>query len=132
MTRRTITTLGAAFALTLALAACSGSGSSAAPSAAGSPGGGAAACTASNDTPAVPVSIKGFAFAPAQISASVGQVIGFSNGDTAGHTATLDDGSCSTGTIAGGAEAGLVFTKPGTYPFHCAIHSSMKGTITVS
>jgi plastocyanin len=78
------------------------------------------------------VTIKNFAFGPAAIQAKVGEVIAFTNGDSAPHTASLDDGSCTTGTIAPGTSDGLVFTAAGTYPFHCKIHTTMKGTITVS
>ena len=59
-------------------------------------------------------------------------MIGFTNKDSVGHTATVDDGSCSTDTISNGTTAALTFTAAGTYPFHCKIHPSMKGTITVS
>ena len=124
MTRRTMSAIGAAFALTLTLAACSSSGSSSAPAsapAASEAAPAAAACTPSTDAGTVEVAIKDFAFSPAQVTAKVGDVVAFSNGDTTAHTATLDDGTCTTGNIAAG-----------TYPFHCAIHSSMKGTITVS
>jgi plastocyanin len=138
---------GLAVGAVLLLAACSSSGGTAAPSAApsaagpsaeastaasGSPAaGGGAACSQSAEAGQVAVTIKNFAF-PADIQAKVGQVITFTNGDSAPHTATLDDGSCSTGTISPSSSDGLVFTAPGTYPFHCKIHSSMKGTITVS
>jgi plastocyanin len=139
MTRRTIPALLAAAALTLALAACSSAGSSAAPAsapaaseAAPSAAAGGAACTTSSVAGTVEVAIKDFAFGPAEITAKVGDVVAFSNGDTTAHTATLDDGSCDTGHIAPGSAAGLTFSAAGTYPFHCAIHPTMKGTITVS
>lgn len=135
MTRRTMSAIAAAFALTLTLAACSGSGSSSAPAsapAASEAAPAAAACTPSTDAGTVEVAIKDFAFSPAQITAKVGDVVAFSNGDTTAHTATLDDGACTTGNIGAGTTGALVFTAAGTYPFHCAIHSSMKGTITVS
>ena len=136
MTRRTLSAIGAAFALTLALAACSSSGSSSAaasaPAASQAAPSAAAGCALSTDAGTVEVAIKDFAFAPAQITAKVGDVVAFSNGDTTAHTATLDDGSCTTGNIVPGTTGALVFTAAGTYPFHCAIHSSMKGTITVS
>ncbi len=32
----------------------------------------------------------------------------------------------------GGAKYSHMFAKPGTYPYHCKIHPSMKGTITVT
>ena len=134
---------GLAVGAVLLLAACSSSGATTAPSAAApsaaasaavsSPAaGGGAACTQTATAGTVAVSIKDFAFNPADIQAKVGDTITFTNDDTAPHTATLDDGSCSTGTISPGSADGLTFTAAGTYAFHCRIHSSMKGTITVS
>lgn len=138
MSRRMLSVLGLSAVLSLALAACGSSAASVAPSAAASTpasapaASAAAACAESAAAGTVKVSIENFAFNPSAITAKVGDVITFTNGDSAGHTATLDDGSCFTPTIAGGNSDGLTFTKAGTYPFHCAIHSTMKGTITVS
>jgi plastocyanin len=89
------------------------------------------ACMQSSDPGRVQVVIKDFAFGPADISANVGEVIAFSNRDSESHTATLDDGSCSTGMIGTGASDGLIFTVAGTYTFYCKLHNAMKGTITV-
>jgi plastocyanin len=126
----------------LLLGACSSGGASTAPSAAASAAasveasapaaGGGAPCAESATAGEVSVSIKGFAFNPADITAKVGQTITFTNDDSAPHTATLDDGSCTTPQIAGGASDGLTFTAAGTFPFHCNVHPNMKGTITVS
>jgi len=80
----------------------------------------------------VPVTIQNFAFGPAAITAKVGDVVGFTNKDSVNHTATLDDGSCTTDSLSNGATGALTFTAAGTYPFHCKIHPTMKGTITVS
>lgn len=99
--------------------------SSEAPSAAGD------ACAPSTADPTVPVTIAGFAF-PATITAKVGDVVGFTNDDGAPHTATLDDGSCTTENIAQGATGSLAFSAAGSYPFHCRIHPNMTGTIEVS
>lgn len=122
-------------------AACSSSAATTAPAsaapsveastAASAPAAGAA-CSQSAEAGQVAVAIENFAFSPADIQAKVGQTITFTNGNSAPHTATLDDGSCSTGTISPGASDGLAFTAAGAYPFHCKIHPSMKGTITVS
>lgn len=78
------------------------------------------------------MAIEGFAFSPANITAKVGQTVTFTNGDSAPHTATLDDGSCTTPNLGKGESGGLTFNAAGTYPFHCNIHPDMKGTITVS
>jgi plastocyanin len=145
MRHRHLSILGATVLL---LAACSsGGGASSAPSAAApsaaapsveasseasAPAEGGAACAESSAAGEVKVAIKDFAFNPADITASVGQTITFSNGDSVPHTASLDDGSCTTPNIAGGSSDGLTFSAPGTYPFHCNVHPTMKGTITVS
>ena len=127
-------------AIAAALAACSGGASSAPTSAAGtqSTGGpaattaGSAVCTDSTGTTVVNATVGGFQWGP--VSAKVGDVITWTNSDSAPHRVGLDDGSCTmSGNIAGGGgKASLVFSKAGTYPFHCTIHPTMKGTITIS
>ena len=129
MPSRTI--IGLAIASLLVLAACGSSttspaastAASTAPSTAASPAAGGAVCSETKDA---------FAFNPAAVTAKVGQVIAFTNNDTTAHTATLDAGGCTTPNIAPATSDGLVFTAAGTYPFHCSIHSQMKGTITVT
>jgi plastocyanin len=68
------------------------------------------------------------------VNAKVGDVITWTNSDTAAHKVGTDDGACTMGEniAGGGGKASLVFNKAGTYPFHCTIHSNMKGTITIS
>jgi plastocyanin len=127
---------GLATVAVLLLAACSSSAATTAPSAAASAAPSieapaAAACSQTADAGQVAVAIEGFAFGPADIQAKAGEIIAFTNGDSTPHTATLDDGSCSTGTISNGGTDGLVFNVAGTYPFHCRIHSNIKGTITI-
>ena len=127
-------------AATLLLAACSGSatsapaassGGGAASAPAASAGGGTgAACAAApaGATAATTVTIKDFKFSPEPVQAKVGDVIAWTNSDSAPHSATLDNGACDTKPIAVGATAMLVFTAPGTYTYHCAIHpTQMKG-----
>jgi plastocyanin len=105
-------------------------GASSAPSTAG---GAACAPAAAGATAAVKATIKDFAFSPEPVTAKVGDVIGWTNNDSAGHTATLDDGTCTTDTIANGATGSLTFTAAGTYAYHCKIHpTQMKGTITIT
>ena len=43
---------------------------------------------------------------------------------------TMDERAVAT-IVAAFVADGLIFSAPGTYPFHCAIHSQMKGTITI-
>ena len=104
--------------LILVLAACSG-GSSSAPSAAASNVGGNA------------VSVASFSFQPAAITVSVGMTVTWTNNDSAGHTVTADDGSFKSDTLATGATFSQTFATAGTFAYHCSIHSSMTGTVTV-
>jgi plastocyanin len=133
----------ATLATAVALAACSGSGQTTTPpvpasQAAGggqTPGAttaGSAVCADSTGTTTADVAVGDFTWGP--VNAKVGDVITWTNSDSVPHRVALDDGSCTmSGNIAqGGGKASLVFSVAGTYPFHCAIHSTMKGTITIS
>jgi plastocyanin len=80
---------------------------------------------------ATAVTISGFAFGPASISVPVGSTVTWTNQDGTAHTVTADDGSFDSGNLAPGATFSQTFDTPGTYTYHCAIHSSMTGTITV-
>lgn len=91
------------------------------------------ACAPSTDPPTVEVAMADIAFQPGTISAGVGDVIGWTNGDAPPHTATLrDDPACTTPTLARGETGSLVFSAPGSYPFFCKIHPSMTGTIEIT
>lgn len=112
----------------LILAACSGSGSpTTAPG-----GGGSGPCADSTGTTVVSTTVRDSTWAQ-PLSAKVGDVITWTNGDTIPHRVQLDDNSCGmSANIAGGGSKSLVFTVAGTYPFHCVVHPSMKATITIS
>jgi plastocyanin len=77
------------------------------------------------------VSIANFAFALASMTVAVGTTVTWTNNDSAGHTVTADDGSFKSDALATGATFSQTFATAGTFAYHCAIHSSMKGTITV-
>jgi plastocyanin len=115
-----------AIALTLAIAACSGSGTPA-PSAQASDGQSAGAPAAGGNT----VAIANFAFAPASLTVAVGTTVTWTNGDSASHTVTADDGSFKSDKLANGATFSQTFTSAGTFAYHCSIHPSMTATVTV-
>jgi plastocyanin len=48
-----------------------------------------------------------------------------------GHTFTADDGAFDESYVADESISVDVPDEPGDYPFHCEIHSSMTGTLTV-
>ena len=135
---RRLATILMILASSLAFAACgasgSGSGGSTPPTEppVNAGGGGSGSCSVVSATGEVAGTIEGNAFAPNPVALTAGQTVTFTNQDSVSHTVTLDDGTCDTGQITGGASAGLTFSAAGSYPFHCTIHPSMTGTITVS
>lgn len=103
------------------------------PAASESAAAGGAACAPSTETGTVSATMANFAFSPASVTASVGDVITWTNNDTAPHTATVtSDPTCTTDSLASGASGSLVFNTAGSYEFFCKIHPTMKGTIEVS
>jgi plastocyanin len=146
MIRRHITAAGAAAVLAIALAACgsgtatpsaasSSAASASAPASAPASASGsasAAVCAAGTGTGDAAVAAKGFAFNPATVSVAVGKSVTWTNGDTAQHSIVMDAGGCQADPFAGGATATLVFNVAGSYAYHCGIHPTMKGTVTVT
>jgi plastocyanin len=78
------------------------------------------------------ITIKNFAFAPADMQVRVGDTVTITNDDGATHTWTANDHSFDTGELAPGATASQLFEKAGTVSYHCDIHNAMKGTVVVS
>jgi plastocyanin len=94
---------------------------------------GGGACAVAQSAGTVAVKIANYAFSPAAGTAKVGDTITWTNSDSAGHTATVDgQDACTTPTLSNGASGSITFSQAGTYPFHCKIHPTMTGTITVS
>jgi plastocyanin len=75
------------------------------------------------------VKIKNFAFSPKTLTVKAGTKIKVQNSDGTTHTFTADQGAFDTGEIGGGKSATVTVKAPGTYQYHCKIHSSMHGTI---
>ena len=128
----------AALSTAIVLAACGGTTPTSQPTA-GGPGATVGATTAagpcadSTGTTTVSASVANNTWTPANVTAKVGDVITWANSDTVPHKVALDDGSCQmSANIAGGSSASLAFSAAGTYPFHCSVHPSMKGTITIT
>ena len=96
-------------------------------------GGGSDASSTSSPGGAKAVSIKNFAYAPADLTVAKGATVKFTNGDSTNHTATATDASAlDTGTIAPGKSKTVSFETPGTFQYFCSFHPFMKGTITVT
>lgn len=81
---------------------------------------------------AIEVAINGFAFVPRSVTVQVGDVVSWRNTDGTAHTATADGGAWDTKTIAGGSTSlPVLMSAAGTFPYHCAIHPGMTGTVVV-
>ncbi len=126
----------AVLSLALVGTACSKSntgGASGSPTGAGSGSG----CTEANavdltaDNPFT-ITVKDFAFTPDCFKAASASSITIVNNDSVDHTFTIDgtqvDAPLPAGQTFNGESAGLA---PGTYAFHCKIHTQMTGTIIV-
>ena len=90
----------------------------------GDDAGGGAACDGD-------VCLAGIAFAPDAATVAAGDTVTWASVDSPDHTVTADDGSFDSGTISNGDTFDHTFDAAGEFPFHCEIHPSMTGTITV-
>jgi plastocyanin len=74
-----------------------------------------------------------YIFSPETLKIKVGTEVVWTNNTFPGHTVTSD-----TGAFKGSSPFGqnqtftMIFTQPGTFHYHCALHIYMKGTIIVS
>jgi plastocyanin len=69
-------------------------------------------------------------YSPTPLTVPVGTTVTWGNNDNTGHTTTSDSNLWNV-SLAPGATGSFTFTTPGTYAYHCTIHSFMKGTIVV-
>lgn len=71
-------------------------------------------------------------FSLTSITVAPGADVKVDNQGSASHTVTADDGDFDSGTVSGGSSGSFTApSDPGEYAFHCEIHSSMTGTLTV-
>ena len=78
--------------------------------------------------------IENFAFNPSSLTVKSGTIVTWKNQDGTPHTVVADPASLeafSSDSLPNGASFSFTFTRPGTYPFHCSIHPSMKGMVVV-
>jgi plastocyanin len=126
------TTAATAPAASPAASAAISAGASGSAAASGAPASdAAAACAPSTDPATVEVAIADFAFGPSTAEAGVGDVVGWTNDDTAPHSAVSDEGGCETEVLQPGEAGALVFDEPGTYAYYCGVHPEMTGTVEV-
>ena len=79
----------------------------------------------------VRVSIANYAFRPARLVVSPGTRIIWTNKDGDPHTVTSTKGLWASDALDTDNQFVRVFKKAGTFPYYCAIHPFMHGTIIV-
>lgn len=62
---------------------------------------------------------------------NAGDRVVWTNQDPTDHTVTADDGSFGSPGLPSGGTFAHKFTQAGTYAYHCSIHPSMNGVVTV-
>lgn len=93
--------------------------------------------TQSNPGPDVTINIVGIqgsnSYNPSPTTIKVGQRVIWKNTDTRTHDTVQDANSFATPAIAAGAQSDpITMSTAGTFTYHCGIHPSMTGTITVT
>ncbi len=80
------------------------------------------------------VGISGsMSYSPNPANARVGQSVIWRNSDSVTHTATADGGAFDTGFVNPGASSAAIrMDAEGTFSYHCNVHPTMTGTLTVS
>jgi plastocyanin len=78
------------------------------------------------------VEIENFAFTPQDVTIPVGETVQWINLDTVRHTSTSDTLVWDSGLLANGDTFEFTFDDVGVYPYHCTVHPTMTGSVTVS
>ena len=77
------------------------------------------------------IDISGMAFSESTITISIGDIITWTNQDSAPHSVTADNGEFDSGALNNGESFTFIFNTVGTYTYHCSIHNGMTATIIV-
>ena len=76
------------------------------------------------------VVIQGLLYVPETLTVRPGDVVVWINKDPFPHTVTAA-GAFDSGSIAAGKSWRFTARKPGTHPYLCTLHTTMKGTLRV-
>jgi len=119
--RRSIITAAVGAVLLVSMVGCSGSSTTTTP-------GGSTSSTSATVAPAGTLTASGLAWNPSDVTTGPGGLLTVTNEDSTTHTFTMDDGSVDE-DVPAGQTIQVTITTAG--PFHCKIHSSMTGTVTL-
>lgn len=79
----------------------------------------------------IKITIDKLVFAPADVTAKVGDTVEWVNNDILAHTATATNKDWDV-TVAAKKSGALVLRKAGAVDYFCKYHPNMKGRITVA
>ena len=88
-----------------------------------------ALCSA--DAAVIEIKMAQVAYAPAQVSAHVGDTVEWTNEDIVAHTATARNGAWDV-MVGPNSKGSVTLKSPGTIEYYCRLHPNMVGSITVS
>lgn len=114
----------------LALSACGDDNEGSSPAATAP----APASTESAPAPAsggTAVAMKGFQFAPKDVTVKVGDTVTWTNEDDAPHNVVAADEAFSSENFAKGEAFEYTADKAGTFAYECTLHPGMEGSLTV-
>jgi plastocyanin len=77
------------------------------------------------------VKIDNFTFGPQLVVVKAGDTVVWTNGDDIPHTVTSKTGVFKSKALDTGDKFSFTFTTPGTFPYFCALHPHMTGSIVV-
>ena len=65
------------------------------------------------------------------VTIAPGGTVRWTNDDTVAHTSTSNSAVWNSGNVNPGGHFDVTFPTAGTFPYHCAIHPGMVGTVVV-
>jgi plastocyanin len=80
------------------------------------------------------VTISNFSFSPADITVKKGATVTWTNQDSTAHTVMETDGKDGPKSqdLNQGQTYSFTYNTVGTFAYHCSVHPSMTGTVTVT
>jgi len=85
----------------------------------------------SADAAVIQIKMAQVAYAPAQVSAHVGDTIEWTNEDIVAHTSTARNGAWDV-IVQPKGKGSVALKSAGTIEYYCRLHPNMVGSITVS
>ncbi|MDP9312423.1 MAG: cupredoxin family copper-binding protein [Chloroflexota bacterium] len=85
----------------------------------------------------VNVEIAQFTYQPTTVQVVAGGMVHWNNADDVDHTVThgtpdAPGTAFDSGIISPGGAFAFTFSQPGSYPYYCTLHPSMRGVVTVA